>query len=533
MSERLPYEEQLPQHLRDFRLPDEDAAWADMKRRLDDDDNDRPIVWWRRGCALWIGLGLLVALLITGWWYFNREKNDRTANNYTANDPSVKKGSGVTDKDTLTNISSDHQAATLPVAPHDPLPQQSPEPSSDTITSARKRNASLRRNQQQETTQYNTVKQENTSSEKQIRSRKNETTQAIKKSPASRKPSEKTDTSDTGIAEKTDLPVSSTKNFPVDSIKHFVAGDSLVRRKETVLISPDKWPVDSIKAFVTKDSVTQLNGDSNTTIRHNWPIDSIKAFVTGDSIRHQIKDSTTQQTDSLPPKDTSINKTDTTEKEFFLSAGLALTQQIPIAGQKAVPYSSQGRNFSLTDYIPSVYFRLNKKHRWFLQGEFRYGAPQYTKPVTYSIIEDTTGSSFLRTEKSVQKTYYHQLPLSFNYYITRDWALGAGLVWNRFTKSIFEESQFSLNPLNPFDTIFSKETMIAKDPASQGLSKSYFQGLIESQYQWKKFSFGARYTFGLSPYLKFTLPGEAERKERNQSLQFFIRYNLWTKSLKE
>ncbi|MBO9657478.1 MAG: hypothetical protein J7527_01505 [Chitinophagaceae bacterium] len=528
MSERLPYEEQLPQHLRDLRLPDEDAAWADMKRRLDEDDDDGAIVWWRKGCALWIGLGLLIALLITGWWYFNREKNDRTASGYTANDQSGKKGTGVTDSDTLTNISTDNQTIPLPVIPNDSLSHPLQDPLPDTIASARKRGATVRRNLQQQTMQRNTVK-----SKKQTGSGNNETNQVIKKSPASPKPSEKTNATDTPLAENTDLPVAATKNFPVDSIKHFVAGDSLPRIKETVVRSPDKWPVDSIKAFVTKDTVVQANSDSIATIRQDWPIDSIKAFVTGDSIRHQINDSTTLQTDSLPLKDSSVNKTDSTEKEFFLSAGLALTQQIPIAGQKAVPYSSQGRNFSITDYIPSLYFRLNKKHRWFIQGEFRYGAPQYTKPVTYSVTQDTVGSMVIKNEKSLQKTYYHQLPISFNYYVTRDWALGAGLVWNRFSKSIFEDSRFRRDPLSPLDTLFSKETMISKDPASQGLSRSYFQALIESQYQWKKFSFGARYTFGLSPYLKFSLPGEAERKERNQSLQFFIRYNLWTKSLKE
>ncbi len=57
-------------------------------------------------------------------------------------------------------------------------------------------------------------------------------------------------------------------------------------------------------------------------------------------------------------------------------------------------------------------------------------------------------------------------------------------------------------------------------------SKSYFQGLLETQYQWKKFTLGARYAFGLAPFIKFTLPGEAEQKEKNQSLQLFLRYEF-------
>ena len=41
MSEKLPYEEQLDQAWDTLPLPDEVMAWKDMKRRLDEDDDDR------------------------------------------------------------------------------------------------------------------------------------------------------------------------------------------------------------------------------------------------------------------------------------------------------------------------------------------------------------------------------------------------------------------------------------------------------------------------------------------------------------
>ena len=72
MSERLPYEEQLPHQWDALPLPDENLAWADMKRRLEEDDDRKPIAWWRRGCMLW-GF-LLVGLLATGWWIFRPDK---------------------------------------------------------------------------------------------------------------------------------------------------------------------------------------------------------------------------------------------------------------------------------------------------------------------------------------------------------------------------------------------------------------------------------------------------------------------------
>src|SRR5688572_24846545 len=72
MNDRLPYEEQLAQQLNGLPLPDENMAWADMKRRLEDDDDNGIIPVWLRGCGLW---GLLVILLIgIGWWIVRPDK---------------------------------------------------------------------------------------------------------------------------------------------------------------------------------------------------------------------------------------------------------------------------------------------------------------------------------------------------------------------------------------------------------------------------------------------------------------------------
>jgi hypothetical protein len=66
MNKRLPYEDYLAKQLNDLPLPDENMAWADMKRRLEKDDKDRFTPFWLRGCFLWILFGTL--LLSLGWW---------------------------------------------------------------------------------------------------------------------------------------------------------------------------------------------------------------------------------------------------------------------------------------------------------------------------------------------------------------------------------------------------------------------------------------------------------------------------------
>src|SRR5688572_1286801 len=72
MNERLPYEEQLKQQWSDLPLPDENVAWEDMKRRLEEDDERRPFPFWLNGCAGWGLLGIL--LLGLGWWILRPEK---------------------------------------------------------------------------------------------------------------------------------------------------------------------------------------------------------------------------------------------------------------------------------------------------------------------------------------------------------------------------------------------------------------------------------------------------------------------------
>ncbi|HEV7779895.1 MAG TPA: hypothetical protein VGO58_01445, partial [Chitinophagaceae bacterium] len=72
MNQLLPYELELNQQWTDCPLPDENMAWADMKRRLEEDDNKPMLPFWLRGCAGWLLLGLFVTGL--GWWIVRPEK---------------------------------------------------------------------------------------------------------------------------------------------------------------------------------------------------------------------------------------------------------------------------------------------------------------------------------------------------------------------------------------------------------------------------------------------------------------------------
>jgi len=216
------------------------------------------------------------------------------------------------------------------------------------------------------------------------------------------------------------------------------------------------------------------------------------------------------------------------KKTISFGAGLSLNQQLPINGQKLTPYSSSGRKGSLGDYIPSVYFRMYKEQRWFLQSEFRYGAPQYTKEFTYKqkITIDTFNQLVTTTSNRLKKTFYHQLPVSFNYFVRPNWSVGTGLVWNKFKGAIYDKETRIYNNNTQTDSLVAKG-IANSSKADSNFKKSYFQAVFESQYKWKRFSFGARYAVGIQPYIKFTLPGGTTQEEKNSSINLFIRYELW------
>jgi hypothetical protein len=481
MSQRLPYEDHLKQHWTDLQLPDENKAWEDMKRRLEEDE-DRPIIaWWRRGCLLW-GLLLLVIFGLGLWLvrdkYLMSGDNKKVTVNKQDEDSNSKRKSSVI----IQAIPSDTiSGSAQPSKGNETVPLKEITVGVQSIPGG------------------NPVLENNAGSQKKPRLSTHQ------------KENEITNTAHKPVT----VPLKPAKNSTNKKNKLPAKSDKLtnengsVRTNNPLIIKK----TDSTAAIPVKDSSV-----SKTSVKKE-PVKSIKS----------------DKQDSLSK---STAKKDLSKKnQLSYSAGISMQQLLPVAGQKTVPYNSQGRKGTLADYIPSIYFRINKERKWFIQGEFRYGAPQYTKEFVYKEDrrEDTSGSQTFTTRSSntLKKTYYHQLPISFNYFVAKDWSVGAGLSWNKFVSAISDREVTRRNNSTTIDSIISKGIVKEKQDSASGFAKSYFQAVIESQYKWKRLSFGARYTFGLQPYLKFTLLNGETGKESNRSLQIFLRYDLWQSKKKK
>ena len=473
MSERQPYEEQLPKKWDNLALPDEDLAWEDMRLRLEEKRDDRIIPWWRRGCMLW-ALLLVIAGGI-GWWLIS-QKNSPT--DIAQEIKEVPGGNDSSTQDSLNIIRGnqltqpDSIIKGIATDPNDPIPGiQAPDSLDKKITGSQSGKSSGN---------LSTV-------------RKNEQFEVQNKLASSGKKRKQPPTT--------------------REVKNNFVGDNEKNLKEPISVSP---------GTTEKNRPAENAPDSSTASSS-----SIPKQMRGDSVKKVNIPDTLTKVDSAAQVNQNEKKQKVRNNTMFFSAGLALQQQIPIDSQSSTPYNASGRKGTLADYIPSVYFRLNKKEKWFLQLEFKYGAPQYTRSIQYyqKAVFDTGTNSVTTTSSRVKKTYYHQLPLSFHYHVLKNWTVGTGITWNRLSSAVTEQSVRRSIPGSQQDSLVSYG--IFKVQADSVFARSYFQAVFETQYQWKKISVGARYSFGLQPYIRFTLPGGVRQEEKNSSLQVFLRYQFW------
>jgi hypothetical protein len=73
-----------------------------------------------------------------------------------------------------------------------------------------------------------------------------------------------------------------------------------------------------------------------------------------------------------------------------------------------------------------------------------------------------------------------------------------------------------------------KEIIPVRQFTDSFLYKTQVHVLMQADYQWKKFSFGLRYTKDVQPYIRYTRPDGTVDEEKNQSLQLIVRYRLFT-----
>ena len=462
MSEQLPNEE-MDQQFNDFRLPDEEASWQKMKELLDkDDDDDRIVPPIFLRSCLGWGIFLLVGLTVA-WFIVRPEKWWIETTKAKQASSSEKKEERLTNKTT-----GEKKHTTL-------------EQNTDTKNKVGK--ATI------------TVKPQNGTGEKDI---------VI--------PTDRNEN-----ISKIQLPLikKDKKKFSTNVIRKNAKGNQKQNLKP-ILRNDQQMQNNTIKTGnkdVTPGTENYQQKDTSAAVADNQPI---------------VKDTAKKDNPAPSPDSTIQKKTNQNKGRFLFAAGIGEQQQIPVAGQTAVPYSSYGRKGSFSDYVPSVYIQIHREREWFIQAEFRYGAAQSVKEFSYNrqTKYDTSSSNVTVTTLRLKKTYYHQVPLSFNYYLKPNFSVGVGGIYSRFYRAITEKEIQTLNVQTQATTSL-KEIIPIRSFTDSFLYKTQVHVLMQADYQWRKFSFGLRYTKDVQPYIKYTKPDGTVNEEKNQSLQLIVRYRLW------
>jgi len=215
------------------------------------------------------------------------------------------------------------------------------------------------------------------------------------------------------------------------------------------------------------------------------------------------------------------------KRKWAISAGIGEQQQIAMGQQRAVATTSSGRTNTVRDYIPSLYLRLERKNKWFLQSEFRYGAPQMLKEFAYSKKRTLSNVSVVNTTTyRLKKTYYHQFPVSFNYYLGPKFSVGAGAIFNRFYGAVSEREVISEDVFTQ-QVSTSKEVVRIDHFTDSFLYKTQTNLLFQAGYHWKAFTFSLRYTGDIQPFMKYTRPDGVINVRKNATLQFVAQLRLW------
>jgi hypothetical protein len=516
MSENPRYEE-VDQQFNDLPMPDQEESWQKMKEMLDKDDNDDRIVppIFLNSCLGW-GLLLLVGLTVVWlvvrperWWSETTKAKDTSLSDKVQK-PGSKEASG-DEKSTISKhpINKDETSIIT-----DQKQKISPSTQSSVIEQNKKSEPKTK-----DTLLSDKVQKQNTKEE--LRDEKS----AISKHPINK--------DETSVITGQKQKISRSVQSPViDQNKNKSSFNTVpVRNKKPE--PKTKEPIQKTdlaqQTLIKSNNIpTKVNDDETFDQRNKMKNGDTSLFATNQQQIPSVKDSVKTES-MIQPVDSAIQKkTILSQRKLMVTAGLGLQQLIPIAGQAAVPYNYYGSEGVLPDYTPSVFLQLHKKGKWFIMGEFRYGAAQSVKEFSYNqqTKYDTASMNVTMTTMRLKKTYYHQLPLSFNYYVIPNLSVGIGGMYSRFYGATTEKEINTQNVLTQTNATV-EEIIPVKHFTDSFLYKTQVHTFIQADYHWKRFSFGLRYTRDLQPYIRYTKPDGTIDEKKNQSLQLMIRYRLW------
>ena len=482
MSKKLSVEEALRQKMNDLPLPDENESWLKMKALLDEKEKRKPFVFFRSGK---LAGGIMLLLLLGLWLMIAPEKIQQPAS-------------------TATETNSVHKEEKM--EQNGAQETAGNESSMNRITANAKDSLAgfLSSNQSQQNS-------ESVSSEVNYSGHKSRKRMATVKSPTVRTNLSAKLNSDDKNRVRNDKPKSDNQDEKKDSSREMMV--------PTYFNKPNK--------------VTKVTDSSESFANANKSDDSSLAINLKDSSSQAVAKDSLQQAANNNEAASATKKLITIKKHnsFFVDAGIELKQQLPVSNQRITYYNYNGNQTLLPDYLPSVYVKLEKEKRWFVQGEFSYASSRLPKDFIYlqKTNADYAHSSITVTTYHLQKTYYTQVPVSFNLYVHSSLSVGAGVMYSWLQGAVAKQEVAT--GISPFSLqTITEQRLPIKGFTDSFLYKTQTSLLLQAAYEKNKWSFGLRYLQDVQPFITYTLPNGEKNDKRNASLELIIRYRLFRSS---
>lgn len=223
-------------------------------------------------------------------------------------------------------------------------------------------------------------------------------------------------------------------------------------------------------------------------------------------------------------------------KDKTFAVGLSLPLAFPVGDQHALGYNSRGGVNTISDYIPSPHFQYHFNNKTYMQAGLQFSSPQFIRPFLLYQNQQTLQTVPSLTEHitsiSARKLYYFNLPVTIYHSPLRNFYMGTGLQYSRLLSGVayYEKIERRTNTMGPPQEYVIKNyvTKFKNDSLSGRLNGNEVRLLIDMSYYWSRFTVGLQYNQAFNNYVSFQVtPNSAYTFDKNKSLQFYLRYNIW------
>jgi hypothetical protein len=233
-----------------------------------------------------------------------------------------------------------------------------------------------------------------------------------------------------------------------------------------------------------------------------------------------------------PAKSGKSGKPRDSRTHLLIAAGFSLIQNAPLGDQLIYVYNINGKSNLLSDYVPAPYLQYFLRRNLYLQVAFQFNSPQYTP----SLVIDSPRTEpkvnlTVFTTSTLQKLYYSNIPVTIDYSPFAHLFLGTGLQYSGLRGGFVYQRVVSYDSASILPITYRTATLTKTMEQNFQLRKTDWRILFEANYYWKRTTLGLRYQQPLSSFSRNGAAG-ASGMDKNESLGFYLQYNLWERKRK-